>query len=117
MIVVIFQLDVLAEKHKEFIQAAPLLLEKLPRQKGCLSHHFCQDLENRDRFFVIQKWVDQPELDTSWCSDRFGAFLGTFHLLKSEPVVEIHAVSFTAGMETIEAVRTRKRSAVTESVP
>jgi quinol monooxygenase YgiN len=110
MIVVIYQLDVLAHKHKEFIQAVPALLDNAPQQDGCLAHHLCQDHEDPGRFFVVQKWAGQPQLDTAWCNDRFGAFMGTFHLLKTEPTVEIHAVTFTAGIEAIRAVRTKCES-------
>jgi quinol monooxygenase YgiN len=114
MIVVIYQLDVLAEKHKEFIQAAPLILEAVPRQSGCLAHHLCQDHQHPERYFVVQKWANQADLDASWCDDRFGAFMGTFHLLKTEPTVEIHAVTFTAGIEAIKAVRTKCGSTAEE---
>jgi quinol monooxygenase YgiN len=107
MIVVFYEMDVLAEKQKEFLQAVPVILEKTSAQSGCLRHHLCRDIANENRFFVIQAWNDQPELDTHWCSDRFGTFLGTFHLLKKPPNIQIHAVSFTAGIEAINAVRAK----------
>jgi quinol monooxygenase YgiN len=105
MIFVLYEMDVLAEKQKEFIQAVPLILEKTAAQSGCLRHRLCRDIADENRFFIIQTWKDQLELDAHWRSDRFGTFLGTFHLLKRPPVVQIHAVSFTAGMEAIKAVR------------
>lgn len=105
MLFVLYEMDVLAEKQKEFIQAVPTILEQASAQSGCLLHHLCRDIADENRFFVIQTWKDQPELDAHWRNDRFGTFLGTFHLLKRTPTVQIHAVSFTAGMEAIKAVR------------
>jgi quinol monooxygenase YgiN len=108
MIFVLYEMDVLAEKQKEFIQAVPMILEQTSAQNGCLRHHLCRDIAEENRFFIIQAWNDQPELDAHWRSDCFGAFRGTFHLLKRPPTVQIHAVSYTAGMEAIDAVRAKQ---------
>jgi quinol monooxygenase YgiN len=110
MIFVLYEMDVLAEKQKEFIQAVPTILEDASAQSGCLRQHLCRDIADENRFFIIQAWKDQPELNSHWRNDRFGTFLGTFHLLKHTPTVQIHAVSFTAGMEAITAVREKVSS-------
>jgi quinol monooxygenase YgiN len=110
MIFVLYEMDVLAEKQKEFMQAVPMILGETATQTGCLCHHLCRDIVDENRFFAIQTWKDQPELDAYWRSDRFGTFLGTFHLLKRPPVVQIHAVSFTAGMEAIKVARAKVSS-------
>jgi len=107
MIIVIFEMEVLGEKLKEFLQTVPVILSVAPQQPGCISHHLSQDLEGENRFIIIQAWEHQSELDAFWCSDRFGTFLGTFHLLKNTPTPQIHAVSFTAGMEAVKAARSR----------
>jgi quinol monooxygenase YgiN len=115
MIIVIFRLEVLVEKRKEFLQTVPVILSTASQEPGCIRHHLSQDLESENRFFVIQAWERQSELDTYWCSDRFGTFLGTFHLLKNTPTLQIHAVSFTAGMEAVKAARSRLRPMDTKS--
>jgi len=107
MIIVIFRMEVLGEKLKEFLQTVPVILSTTSQQPGCIHHHLCQDLESENRFFIIQEWEHQSELDAYWCSDRFSTFLGTFHLLKKTPTLQIHAVSFVAGMEAVKAVRSR----------
>ena len=105
MIVAIWRLDPMPGKRKELIQAATDILSKTRQQHGCRFHHLCQDLENDQRFIIIQEWDNQSDLDAYWCNERFGAFLGMFHLLKRPPDINIHAVSLTAGMETIKATR------------
>jgi quinol monooxygenase YgiN len=115
MIIVIFKMEVLAEKHKEFLQTVPKILSKAAREPGCLAHDMGQDLAGENRFIVIQAWENQSELDAYWCSDPFGTFMGTFHLLKNTPTLQINAVSHTVGMEAIEAARSRVNSMDTKS--
>jgi quinol monooxygenase YgiN len=109
MILVIYQMDVLAEKKKEFLQAVPEILGDTAQQPGCIGHCICRDIEDEYRIFTIQAWENQIQLDAHWRSDRYSTFLGTFHLLKNEPVVQIHAVSFTAGMEAVKAARAKPK--------
>ena len=115
MIIVIFKMEVLVKKRREFLQTVPVILSKAAREPGCLTHNMGQDLEDEDRFIVIQAWENQSELDAYWCSDRFGTFMGTSHLLKHKPTLEIHAVSFTSGMEAVKAARSRVKSMDTKS--
>ena len=115
MIIVVFRLEVLVAKRKEFLQAVPVILSTASREPGCISHHMGQDLEGENRFILVQTWENQSELDAYWCSDRFGAFMGTFHLLKNKPTIEIHAVSLTSGMEAVKAARSRVKSMDTKS--
>jgi quinol monooxygenase YgiN len=115
MVIVIFKMEVLAPKREEFLQTVPVILSKAAREPGCLIHKMGQDLEGENSFIVVQAWQNQPKLDAYWCSDRFGTFMGTFHLLKNKPTIEIHAVSFTSGMEAIKTARSRVKSMDTKS--
>ena len=115
MIIVTFRLEVHVEKRREFLQTVPVILSAASREPGCTSHHMGQDLVGENRFFLVQTWKNQTELDAYWCSDRFGTFMGTFHLLKNKPILEIYAVSFTSGMEAVKAARSRVKSMDTKS--
>jgi quinol monooxygenase YgiN len=108
MIIVIVRMEVLVNKREEFLQTAPVILSTASREPGCLTHNMGQDLEG-------ENWENQSGLDAYWCSDRFGTFMGTFHLLKNKPTIEIHAVSFTSGIEAIKAARSRVKSMDTKS--
>ena len=107
MILVIYQMDVLLDKRKEFLQAVPMILSTAAQQPGCVRHHISRDIDDDHSFYVFQEWENQSALDVHWQSDRFAAFLGTLHLLKRAPSIQIHAVSFTAGMEAVNAARTK----------
>jgi quinol monooxygenase YgiN len=110
MIIAIFRMEVLGEKLKEFLQTVPEVLSTATQQPGCISHHLCRDLEGENHFIIIQEWEDQSKLDAYWCSDLFGTFLGTFHLLKNTPTLEIRAGSLIGGMEALKATRSRLKS-------
>ena len=105
MIVVIIQLDASPQKRNEFLMTISGMIGPTRSEKGCLGHHFSKDVEDENRFFIMQCWQDQAGLERHWCSDRFGVFLGSFHLLKKTPDIKIHAVTFTAGIEAAKAAR------------
>jgi len=105
MIVVIIQLDILPQKRNEFRQTISGMIGPTRSEKGCLGYHFTKDVEDENRFFILQYWQDQADLERHWCTERFSVFLGSFHLLKKTPAIKIHSVNFTAGIEAIEAAR------------
>ena len=110
MIVVTFEISVLKSKRREFIQAVSGILAGASREAGCINHHLSQDLQDENRFFVSQSWENQSQLDAYWRSERFGMFMGAFHLMRRPPAVKIHAVSFTAGIEAVKAARASNHS-------
>ena len=109
MILVIYQLDVIVDKRKEFLQAVPNLLSTAAQQPGYVRYHISRDIDDDNSFYVFQEWENQSALDVYWQSGRFAAFWGTSHLLKRTPSVRIHAVSFTAGMEAVNAARSKSK--------
>ncbi len=110
MILVVYQLDVLLDKQKEFLQAVPMILSKSTQQPGCLRHYISRDIDDHHSFYVFQEWENQAALDVHWQSNRFAAFWGAIHLMRRAPYIQIHAVSSTAGMEAINAARAKLRS-------
>ena len=107
MILVIYQLDVLLDKRKEFLQAVPTILSTAAPKQGCVRHHISRDIDDDHSFYVFQEWENQSALDVYWQSNRFAAFMGISHLLRRAPSIQIHAVSFTAGMEAVNAARAK----------
>ncbi len=110
MILVVYTLDVLSDKQKEFVQAVPRILSIAAQQPGCLCHHISRDIDDDHSFYVFQEWENQAALDVHWQSNRFAAFWGAIHLMRRAPYIQIHAVSSTAGMEAINAARAKLRS-------
>ena len=109
MVIVSIQMKVLPQKRGELLQALRGIADSARRDKGCISHNLYQDMEDENRIRILETWEAQKDLDSHWCTDGFSALLGTKHLLIEPPLFEIHAVSGTAGKETVDQVRMRER--------
>jgi quinol monooxygenase YgiN len=92
MIFIFYQLDVMAEKRTEFIQALPYILAAIDQQPGCERHHVCQDITNENRFFIFQEWRSQAALDSHLHSEQFHTFRGIFYLLEEPPHLQYYTV-------------------------
>lgn len=105
MIVVTIRIIVHPDNRKEFLQTAKSLFDRIRNEKGCLSYRFYQDIENENAFIFVAEWETQADLDNHIRSDSFGVLLGAMNLLSEAPEIKFNAVSYTAGMEAVEAVR------------
>ena len=83
MILVVYTLDVLLDKQKEFLQAVPRILSIAAQQPGCLRHRISRDIDDDHSFYVFQEWENQAALDVHWQSNRFAAFLGRLTLIET----------------------------------
>jgi quinol monooxygenase YgiN len=109
VIIVGIKMNVLIEKRTEVKQTLLSMIEPTENGRGCLSCHVLRDMENKNVFSLIQKWETREDLDDHIKSDRFSVLLGTKSLLCEPQQIEIHTVSHSEGMETVNAAR-RKRA-------
>jgi quinol monooxygenase YgiN len=84
------------------------LLEKTENERGCLKSHVFRDIEDKNGFGLIAEWETRKDLDHYIKSDRFSVLLGTKSLLCEPPQIEIHTVSHSEGMETVNAARGKR---------
>jgi quinol monooxygenase YgiN len=84
------------------------MIEPTGKEVGCLSHAVFCDIEDKNRFSLLEEWESRSDLDHHINSHRFGVLLGTKTLLCEPPKVRIHTVFQSEGMEAIDVVR-RKR--------
>ena len=105
MIITTMRIQVNSENRKELLQTVSSLIEKIRRERGCLSHHIYQDIMDENAFIVVEEWASQVELDDYLRSDRFGILLGALNLLGEPPDIRFNAISYTAGLEAVEAAR------------
>ena len=108
MIIVRIAMNALSEKQKEVMQTLLSMIESTGKERGCLSHHVFRDIEDEKVFSLIDEWETREDLDDHIKSDRFSILLGTKSLLYEPPQIEIHTVSHSEGMETIDAVRSKR---------
>jgi quinol monooxygenase YgiN len=108
MIIVRIAMNALSEKQKEMMQTLLSMIEFTGKEKGCLSHHVFRDIEDEKVFSRIDEWETREDLDDYIKSDRFSILLGTKYLLCEPPQIEIHTVCHSEGMETIDALRSKR---------
>ena len=93
------------EKQKEVMQTLLSMIEPTGKEKGCLSYHVFQDIENRNLFSLLGEWNTREELDCHIKSDRFGVLLGTKSLLCEPLKIQIVTVSDSEGIEAFNSAR------------
>ena len=105
MIVVRITMKVLPEKQLEVTQTLLSMIEPTGKEAGCLSYAVFCDIEDKNRFSLLEEWETREDMDHHIKSHRFGVLLGTKALLSEPPKIQIHTVSQSEGMETIHEVR------------
>jgi quinol monooxygenase YgiN len=109
MIVVRITMTALPENQLEVMQTFLSMLEPSAKETGCLSYAVFHDIEDKNQFNLLQEWDTREDLDLHFNSPRFGVLLGTKALLDGPPKIEIHTVSFSEGMEAVNAVRCKHK--------
>jgi quinol monooxygenase YgiN len=108
MIIVRITMNSYIEKRIEVMQTLLSMIEPTENRRGCLSCHVLRDVEDKNVFSVIQEWETREDLDDHIKSERFSVLLGTKSLLCEPQQIEIHTVSHTEGMETVNTARRKK---------
>ena len=108
MIIVRITMNSYIEKRIEVMQTLLSMIETTENRRGCLSCHVLRDVEDKNVFSLIQEWETREDLDNHIKSDRFSVLLGTKSLLCEPQQIEIHTVSHTEGMETVNTSRRKK---------
>jgi len=107
MIIVRIILNVLPHKQLELTQTLVSLIEPVGREKGCKSCSVFCDIQDDERFCLIQEWKTREALELHIKSHRFGVLLGTKPLLREPLNIRIYTVSHLQGMEAIKTIRTK----------
>jgi quinol monooxygenase YgiN len=108
MIIVRITMNSFIEKRTEVMQTLLSMIEPTENRRGCLSCHVLRDIEDKNVFSLIQEWETREDLDDHIKSDRFSVLLGTKSLLCEPQQIEIHTVSHSEGIETVNAARRKK---------
>jgi quinol monooxygenase YgiN len=108
MIIVRITMNVIPEKQLEVTQTLLSMIEPTGKEAGCLSYAVFCDIEDKNRFSLLEEWETRENLDHHIRSHRFGVLLGSKTLLCEPPKIQINMVSQSEGMEAIDAVRSKK---------
>jgi quinol monooxygenase YgiN len=108
MIVVRMTMNVLPEKQKELVQTLLSMIEPTGKEAGCLSYAVFFDIEDKNRFILLEEWETRQHLDHHMRADRFGVLLGTKSLLCEPLKIQIFTVSGSEGIEAVNSVRKKE---------
>ena len=107
MIVVRITMNVLPEKQLEVTQTLLSMIAPTGKETGCLSYAVFCDIEDKNRFSLLEEWETREDMDQHIRSDRFGVLLGTKSLLCEPPNIQIHTVSDSEGMAAVITARNK----------
>lgn len=105
MIILTIRVKIRPNKRREFLQTVLALAKELPKEQGCLSYHTSQDIEDENMFYLVTRWQTKNELETYFRTRNFNVLLGAMHILSETSEMTINNVSYTAEMETVQALR------------
>jgi quinol monooxygenase YgiN len=105
VIIVRITMNAFLEKRTEVMQTLLSMIEPTENEMGCLNCQVYRDIEDKNIFSLIEDWKTREDLDNYLRSARFSVLLGTKSLLCDPPEIQIHTVSHSEGMETVNAVR------------
>ena len=108
MIIVRITMNALIEKRTEVMQTLLSMIRPTENGRGCLSCHVLRNMEDKNVFSMITEWKNREDLDDHIKSDRFSVLLGTKSLLCEPQQIEIHTVSRSEGMETVNIARGKR---------
>ena len=108
MIIFRTTMNVFLDKRTEVMQTLLSMIEPIENVRGCLSCHVFRDIEEKNGFDLIAEWETREDLDNYIRSARFGVLLGTKSLLREPPQIQIHTVSHSEGMESVNAARGKR---------
>ena len=113
MIVIRITMNVIPAKQLEMMQTLLSMIEPTAKEPGCLSYGVFCDIEDQNRFCLLEEWKTREDLDHHIASHRFGVLLGTKTLLREPLEIRIHTVSHSEGIDSIRTARGNKTTTFT----
>jgi quinol monooxygenase YgiN len=108
MVVVRITMNVLPEKQKELGQTLLSMIEPTGKERGCLSHAVFCDIEDKNRFILLEEWETREDLEHHIRSRGFSVLLGSKSLLCEPLKIQIYTVSDSEGIEAVNSVREKE---------
>ena len=104
MILATLKMIVHPEKRRDLLETMRGMLEPARVERGCLSYHLYEDVEDRNAFVLVEEWETQGDLEKHIRTDNQRRVLALMDLLSEQPELRFNTVSHTAGMELIEGI-------------
>lgn len=95
MIISMHQFQLKKNKDREFLQTWKSLVERIRKEKGCLSCNMYKEMTNQNILMILTKWKTRQELDVHLCSQNFNILKGAVNLLgeRATSAFIVHSIS------------------------
>jgi quinol monooxygenase YgiN len=100
-------MNVLPNKQKEVVQTLLSMIDSMRKEKGCLSYDVFYDMEDVNIHSLIEEWETREDLNQHLMSKKFKVLLGIDSLLDKPSKIQIHTISHSEGIETINSIRSK----------
>jgi quinol monooxygenase YgiN len=102
-------MSVIPGKQLEMTQTLLSMMEPTTKEAGCISYGVFCDIEDKNRFSLLEEWETRDDLDHHLASDQFSVLMGTKALLREPLDIQIFTVSHSEGMDAVYMVRNLNR--------
>ena len=99
---IIIRVEIIPEKREEFLQTIRSLHEQIKKEKGFRGSDVFQDLDNHERFNLIQHWETQDDLDNHTRSENFRILMGALKVLAEHSEVRYNLVLDRFGRKILD---------------
>jgi quinol monooxygenase YgiN len=104
LILATLKMIVQPERRSDLLKTMRGMLEPARVERGCLSYHLYEDVEDRNAFVLLEAWETQEDIENHIRTDNQRQLLALMDILSEQPEVRFNTVSRTAGMDLIETV-------------
>jgi quinol monooxygenase YgiN len=85
MIVVTARAHVAPENRERFVEVATEMCSRSREDRGCAGYRVYADLEQPDRYIIVEEWADDEALQEHFAQPHTTKFLGALAGLLAEP--------------------------------
>ncbi|MEJ2657935.1 MAG: antibiotic biosynthesis monooxygenase [Desulfobacterales bacterium] len=83
-------LKVFRQKKEEFLQTVRSLQSDLEKDQGLIKSNLYQDVDDPERFHLINEWETEQDYDRYLRSEHFRVLIGALKVLSEETEVRYH---------------------------
>ncbi len=108
MVIVSITAYIRPSNRRELLSTCRSIDEKTCQEKNCTKAHVMQHVDDESHLCVEQRWADRIDMEDYFRSDIFGALIGAMQVLAKSWEIQINESDRTEGMDTLEAIRSKK---------
>lgn len=106
MIISTIRIPIPTEKHNDALRVFRSIAEKSRKDPGCLSYSAYRDIEDYNVLMFQGVWKSEENMKCHIRSSEYFNLLLVLEMALEKPEIRFDTISNSAGLETIEQIRT-----------